>query len=445
MIYRGMCLLFAIAVLLLLTATASANAVIPGITGSTFKLATGAAYVETPDGDSVLVWGYRDVDEDTPVQYPGPTLIVKQGETVTVNLTNNLSVPVSMVFPGQGEVTASMASGTGNTGLLTLEANTGETVRYQFTATHPGTYMYHSGTRPELQIEMGLVGTLIVRPSRFDQNDPAKRTAYGHPDTAYDHEYLFLLSEMDEVIHDLVDVGSPESVDNTTAFPAFWFINGRTGLDTVSPPNVSRLPHQPYSTLVRTHPGEKVLLRFIGAGRDLHPFHPHGNHSTIIARDGRMVTSSLGDPAVGPDLATADFTYNILPGGTYDTIFHWTSNGLGWDIYGDPSDPEFAHDCYGAGPDNIDPATGEDCDDHGKPLPVVLPGLQNLTVGRFYSGSPFLGHFGNLSPGEGALNPNGGLVFLWHSHAKKELTNVDLFSGVMLTFAIIEPPGVPIP
>lgn len=442
--YGGMCLLFAVALLFLFaaTATASANAVIPGITGPTFKLATGAAYVETPDGNSVLIWGYRNVDEDAPVQYPGPTLIVRQGETVTVTVTNNLPQPVSIVFPGQGEVTASGD----NQGLLTWEATAdGGRAQYTFTANHAGTYMYHSGTHPELQIEMGLVGALIVRPSRFDQKDPTKRTAYGHADTAYDHEYLFLLSEMDEVIHDLVDVGSSESVDNTTTFSAFWFINGRTGLDTVSPPNVSRLPHQPYSALVRTHPGEKVLLRFIGAGRDLHPFHPHGNHSTIIARDGRMVTSSRGDPAVGPDLATADFTYNILPGGTYDTIFHWTSSGLGWDIYGDPSDPEFAHDCDGAGPDHIDLATGEDCDDHGKPLSVVLPGVQDLTVGKFYSGSPFLGHFGNLSAGEGALNPNGGLVFLWHSHAKKELTNVDLFPGGMLTFAIIEPPGVPIP
>ena len=52
---------------------------------------------------------------------------------------------------------------------------------------------------------MGLVGAIIVRPAGFDQE--TNRTAYGTPDSAYDHEYLFLLSEMDPFIHDLVDFG----------------------------------------------------------------------------------------------------------------------------------------------------------------------------------------------------------------------------------------------
>jgi len=32
------------------------------------------------------------------------------------------------------------------------------TVTYRFVASQPGTYQYHSGTRPDLQLEMGLVG-----------------------------------------------------------------------------------------------------------------------------------------------------------------------------------------------------------------------------------------------------------------------------------------------
>src|SRR5690606_37497832 len=111
-----------------------------------------------------------------------------------------------------------------------------------------------------------------------------------------------------------------------------------------------------------------------------------------------------------------------VPGETVDAIFEWTSKGLGWDIYGDPSDPAFAHSCNGAGPDNIDPATGEDCNYHGKTfgdptktLPVVLPESQSLTFGGHWSGSPFLGSLGSLPPGEGGLNPYGGLVYMWHS------------------------------
>ena len=69
------------------------------------------------------------------------------------------------------------------------------TVSYTFTATHAGTYLYHSGTQPALQVEMGLLGALIVRPAVANQ-------AYGHANTRFDHEYLFLLTEMDARIHD---------------------------------------------------------------------------------------------------------------------------------------------------------------------------------------------------------------------------------------------------
>jgi hypothetical protein len=434
---------------LALTAVAAhANAVVPGITGPTFNLVTGSAAISTPDGDSLLIWAFGD-GTNSPVQLPGPTLIVNQGDAVVVNLDNTLPQPVSIVFPGQGKVTATG----GGPGLLTRHAcaptNTGPcagttTVSYSFTAAQPGTYVYHSGTNTELQVEMGLYGVIIVRPAGFDQD--TNRTAYGHPNTAYDHEYLFLLSEMDPFIHDLVDFGFPEFIDNTTANPVFWFINGRNGVDTLSPDAAPSQPNQPYSSLARTRPGEKVLLRMVNLGRNLHAFHPHGNHTMIIARDGRMLESA---PGAGPDLGIPDFTITPNAGGTIDGLFSWTSKGLGWDIFGDPNDPNFAHTCTPAAPpaNMIDASSGEDCTYHGVRLDskVVLPGLQDVTFGGWYSGSPFLGHFGQLPPGEGGLNLNGGLFFMWHSHNEKELTNFDIFPGGMLTFVIIEPPGTPIP
>ena len=432
--YSGLGALLVVPLLFLWAASAGANAVIPGISGPTFNLVAGSANIPTPDGDSVRIWAYGD--GTNPVQYPGPTLIVTQGQTVRVNLTNNLTRRVSIVFPGQQRVTAS-----GDVkGLLTWEANpNGGHASYSFVASQAGTYMYHSGTRPELEIEMGLVGAIIVRPASFNQN--SNRTAYGHPDTAYDHEYLFMLSEMDPFIHDLVDVGLINDIDNTTWNPRFWFLNGRNAMDTLSDHNVPWLPNQPYGALARTHPGEKVLIRLIGAGRDMHAFHPHGNHSVLIARDGRMLSSG---PGAGPDLGLRDFTFTPTPGETMDMIFQWTGFKLGWDIYGDPTQDGFAHTCSDGNGDDFDDVTHEYCPDHGKPLPVVLPALQDVTFGGQYSGSPFLGHFGELPPGEGGLNLNGGLFFMWHSHNEKELINFDIFPGGMMSFVIIEPLGVPI-
>ncbi|MBI5076004.1 MAG: multicopper oxidase family protein [Nitrospirae bacterium] len=409
----GIWLLSAVVVLF---AAFPAHGAIDGITGTTFNLTARPGYISTAEGGSYLMWGYANGIGSGAMQYPGPTLIVNQGDVVTVNLSNQLTMPVSIVFPGQSAVTA-----TGGTpGLLTREAAPGgtDTVSYTFTAAQPGTYTYYSGTRPELQIEMGLVGALIVRPT----TNPATQ-AYNHPDSQFDHEYLFLLSEIDPIIHDQVSAGNMALVDNTTYFPVYWMINGRTGPDTMTPANNPLLPNQPYNSMPMMHPGEKILLRMIGGGRDMHPFHTHGNHHKVIARDGRLLSSG-----VGADLAEMAFTTTVVPGSTADAIFGWTGDRLGWDMYG-----------HTAG-DPLQP--NEYAPDHGKPFPVTLPTQLEVTNGQFFSGSPFLGTMGYIPPGEGGFNPNSGFLYMWHSHNEKEIVNNDIFPGGLMTMMIIEAPGV---
>jgi len=437
----GLLTIFATAMLLVFGGNSS-EAAIKGVTGTTFNLTAKADHLATGDGGSVFFWGYAL--NGGRAQYPGPTLIINQGDTITINLANELQQPVSIVFPGQEGVSASG----GTPGLLTSEAPMGGNVSYSFTAIQAGTYLYQSGTSPELQMEMGLVGAIIVRPYGYSATAPR---AYSHPDSAYDREYLFLLTEMDPRIHQAVEFFGVAGVNPdwfSDYFPGWWFINGRNAPDTMLM-DAAWLPTQPYNCMPRMHPGERLLMRIVDAGRDLHPFHHHGNHARVIAKDGRVLDTGAGSSKI--DLSYMVFTVQAVPGETVDAIFEWTSKGLGWDIYGDPSDPAFAHSCNGAGPDNIDPATGEDCNYHGKTfgdptktLPVVLPESQSLTFGGHWSGSPFLGSLGSLPPGEGGLNPYGGLVYMWHSHTEKEMTNYDIFPGGMMTMFIVEAPGVPI-
>jgi len=396
----------------ILFAVFPAQAAIDGITGTTFNLTAKAGYISTAEGGSYLMWGYAN--GAGVMQYPGPTLIVNEGAVVTINLSNQLTVPVSIVFPGQGAVTATG----GAPGLLTREASPAGTVSYTFTAAQPGTYTYYSGTSPELQIEMGLVGALIVRPA----TNPATQ-AYNHADSQFDHEYLFLISEMDPIIHDQVALGNMNLVDNTTYWPVYWFLNGRTAPDTMTQANNPLLPNQPYNCMPMMHPGEKILVRMIGGGRDLHPLHLHGNDHKVIARDGRLLSSG-----VGANLAEMAFTTTVVPGSTVDAIYTWTGAKLGWDMYGH------------APGDSLQP--NEYAPDHGKPFPVALPGQLELTNGQFYSGSPFLGTMGYIPPGEGGFNPNSGFLYMWHSHNEKEIINNDIFPGGMLTMLIIEAPGV---
>jgi len=408
-----------------------AQAAIEGITGPTFTLTAKAGYISTGDGQNLLAYGYANGAGE--MQYPGPTLIVDQGDTITITLINQLpaiapdAAPnVSIVFPGQENVSANPAGNPASTaqGNLTLEARPTGSVTYTFVASQPGTYLYHSGTDTALQVEMGLTGALIVRPN---VGDPLHR-AYGHEDSRFDREYLFFQTEMDINIHRLVELGARAMVDFSTYRPTLWFFNGRNAPDSMSDNYVAWLPTQPYGSMAMMHPGEKVLLRLVGGGRDFHPFHHHGNNTWLIAKDGRLLQSASNS---GPDLAVSNFTITIAPGETYDATFEWTGQGLGFDIYGHaPGDPM---------------APNEDGADHGKPLPTVLPDFLSVTIGGFYSGSPFIGQVGALPPGQGGLNPNGAVVFMWHSHTERELTNDDIFPGGAMAMMMIEHPDVPLP
>ncbi|MEQ1637897.1 MAG: multicopper oxidase domain-containing protein [Methylococcales bacterium] len=421
-----------------------AGATIPGISGPNFNLTAAEDYLTTPDGGSVYVWGYGN-GNNAAMQYPGPTLIVNQGQVVTVSLKNNLWKNTSIVFPGQEGVTTSCDAqvSVGTPGLLTCEAAPNSpAVTYTFTASKPGTYLYHSGTRPDLQTEMGLVGALIVRPTGYSASSPK---AYNHAGSSYDHEYLSLLTEMDVRIHNEVENGAYDTVDTRDYKPVWWFINGRNGIDTVSADNNPLLPNQPYGSIIRTTPGAKVLLRLIGAGRDPHPYHTHGNHFTLLAKDARMFESSPG--VSGPDRTSPGFTNETFPGETYDLLFTWTGSGLGWDMYGytNATQPSYCDANNAATPAYPADKMTQSAADRCKALPVTLPGLQELTFGPFYSGSPYLGNAGALPPGEGGFNANNGYFYMWHSHSERELVNFNIFPGGMLTFLIVEPPGTAIP
>jgi hypothetical protein len=449
--------LLVVAGMFFMTGTPMSHALIDGCRSTNFALVAKQDHIVTSDGDSMLMWGYaleNGCPGENPVKhpvgrmiYPGPTMILNEGDVVTVTLKNALPVQagnVSIVFPGH------KVSATGGVpGLLTREAPPDGTtaVTYVFTATEPGTYLYRSGTRPDLQVEMGLVGAIIVRPSLGAQY------AYNHADTEFGHEYLYLITEMDPRIHRQVEMGQWSSIDTTSYFATNWFVNGRNFPDLMADSYVPWLPTQPYNCQPRMHVGDKTLIRLIGGGRDLHPMHLHGNDFETIAVDGRLLSSGAG---AGPDLAWKATTIRTIPGQTADVMWSWTGEGLGWDIYGH-SGGEVHQSGPGQGlaicgtyvPGNpatyFDPYNKEYCPDHGVPFPVILPPRDAVRYGAFYSGSPFLGGQGELPPGHAGLNAAGGFFYMWHSHTEKELTSNDIWPGGLVTFMIVEPEGVPIP
>jgi FtsP/CotA-like multicopper oxidase with cupredoxin domain len=475
----------------LLVGQGVAHAAVPGITGTSFDLVATAGRTSQPDGAMIYTWGYGCSTARTPtfapagkfasatcptMQLPGPTLVVKAGTTVTVTLTNKLpgaAGATSMVFPGQ-TVTATG----GVPGVLTQEAAASDcaadstktcgSVTYSFTPTTPGTYAYHSGSRPELQVEMGLYGALIVVPNTT-ANTPKctlgpyslATAAYDHASACYDREYLFQFSEISSVIHEQVE--AQLSTCGATACPVltvatdpyrpnYYLINGRSMPDLMDVSYSPAYKNQPYNGNPHMHPGEQVLMRNIGHGRWQHPFHFHGNHARMLARDGNILVSAT-DPTklAGPLL----FTLPTLPGQTADLLYSWTGQGLNWDVYGTQE-----HKCNGvtvaqaaqptpaqltslASNGGFDKDTKEYCLDHGKGIPVIPPDPSIVANGQWYGGTPYLGlsQFDptKLAPGTLNQNPNAGYAFMWHSHNEREITTNDVFPGGMMMMLIVDP------
>jgi len=462
-------------------AALSAHATVTGISGvgggtspRAFEMFVDEGYISAADGVQIYTWGYGASTSSGGtglMQYSGPTLLVKQGETVDITLSNRLPIRTSMMFPGQSGVTACVGTlpcrlagqGAAATGVLAGEVAPGSvaaptTVTYSFTASQPGTYLYQSGSQPGLQNEMGLVGALIVYPTGTGvPTAGTTRWAYNHVGTAFQREALLISSDMDSKIHQAVDerlkamrsandaclassAGCLFNVDLAHRFPDYWFLNGRTSPDVFANNNIGEMPHQPYNALPRLHPGEKILLRMVGGGSDLHPMHHHGNNSWAIARDGRMLSS---DPILkGPNLAFSDYTIKVVPGQTYDAIWTWSGAGIGWDIYGKV--------CGGVGQPTCtsvytDPrALHQDPADRGKAIPVKLPSEFELSYGEFYSGSPYLGDFGIRPVGAGFANTTGAFFHMFHSHNEREVVNGGVYPGGMMTMLVVEPFSVTI-
>ncbi|HEX8979148.1 MAG TPA: multicopper oxidase family protein [Parasulfuritortus sp.] len=387
-------------------AAGHARAAAPGITGPAFNLDAAPAYISQPDGSSIYSWGYgcnglpagfapaaigTAQGANCPgMQIPGPTLIVHEGDQVSVTLTNNLPPAAgntSMMFPGFTVTAAAAASqpatctngAPAQQGLLAMEAATGCAVTYTFTATTPGTRTYYSGTQGDLQIEMGLYGVIIVLPNAVPAETllagvppdchgltatlPDGQTdfrlaasAYDIPQSCYDREYLFQFSEIDPVIHSQAEVQAALPCTQPTGcmtiqtepyHPAYFMINGRSMPDDMDPNYAPQYPHQPYNGNPHVHPGERALIRETGTGRWQHPFHEHANHLHVLAWDANLLLAKT-DPTklAGPLL----FTTTSTPGQAMDAIFYWTGKGLNWDVFG--------HTASGAGSVyNIDPAS----------------------------------------------------------------------------------------
>ena len=402
-----------------------------GGTNPTFNLTTRAGYINLADGTTAYMWGFSEGGK--PFQHPGPVLCVNEGDTVTVVLHNAFTTSspknapaVSIVFPGQENVLADGApsqpvfdGGGALTSLARPAQPGGGTVTYSFVATRPGTYLYESGggqktsgtaslySSPQIQVRMGLFGSLIVRPAMGSNFVYDRADSQFEPST----EFMLLLSEIDPYLNAKVLKGAAFNLDNYK--PRYWLINGRQFPDSIADNFASWLPSQPYGSLATILPYDATtnpwpaVDRYLSVGTVDFPFHPHGNNGKVIGRDGMPLAAGAGQ-----DMSFDKFAVNIGPGQTWDVLFDWKDN------------------------EDYSPSN---------PVPASEPDLQNLTVGMFYGGSPYLGVTEAMPPGVQTLNECGEFYIIAHNHALHQLTSWGVNMTGPITYTRVNPPSVACP
>ena len=228
---------------------------------------------------------------------PGPILRFREGDTVTVNLKNQLPEMTAihwhgLLIPGHHD------GAPGFNGFAGVKA--GETYQYKFTLRQTGTYWYHS--HASTQEQAGQYGALIIDPK-------------DGPDVAVDREHVILLTDHTpenperiarnlkadpgyynwnkRTFPELLRDASKFGLGKTLADRAEWSRMRMDATDIADVSNYTLLANglptvrKPFFEVKK---GEKVRLRFInGSAMSFMDVRIPGLTMTVIAADGRMV------------------------------------------------------------------------------------------------------------------------------------------------------------
>jgi FtsP/CotA-like multicopper oxidase with cupredoxin domain len=181
---------------------------------------------------------------------------------------------------------------------------------YHFQPMRPGTFMYYGLMNMSEDVNMGMCGALVVRPS------DASRSVYGmNSGTDYDQEFTFILSEFDPRWHRFIegDEDTPNYYQPEWQ-PELWFINGRTFPQTLSPFAWNKVGgsadlESRYNTHLIVEPDHNFLVRYINAGHQSHSITQQGWSMRVVGGDGFALKAQIEKN-----------TLSIAPGESYEVI-----------------------------------------------------------------------------------------------------------------------------
>jgi len=234
------------------------------------KLNASITTVNVGTGKFFKAWTYNG-------QLPGPEIRLKEGEKLRAIFKNYL--PEGSTIHWHGLPVPNKMDGV--PGITQNPVNPGQSFVYEFAATPPGTYIYH--THASYQLDRGLYGALIIEPKKEER--------------AYDREYTLMLEGWATI-----DGGAPEASKMGRINPGGMMGMGMMGMMRGQPRQGEPLQEPIYDTYgingkvfnasapFKVRKGDRVRLRIINASSaTTFTLRISGHSLTITHTDGRPI------------------------------------------------------------------------------------------------------------------------------------------------------------
>ncbi|MBX5475219.1 MAG: copper oxidase, partial [Thermoleophilia bacterium] len=237
-----------------------------------FRLTAKPVLWQILPGTRVTAWTFNGT-------VPGPEIRVPYGQKLRIIVTNKLPEPTSIHWHGIAVPNAM----DGVPGVTQQPIGVGKSFTYSFRAIPAGggdggTFFYHSHYDEDRQVGLGLSAPLIIVP-------PKQTTSY-----AVDRTLMLGEWNLDPASGD-----TRPPMDMEGLLPNYFTINGKS---------------YPATAPIDVKPGQRVLLRLVGAGQFIHPMHLHGTAFTVLAKDGHTLPSPYKADVI-----------DVAPGERYDVAF----------------------------------------------------------------------------------------------------------------------------
>ncbi|MGD8590582.1 MAG: multicopper oxidase domain-containing protein [Chromatiales bacterium] len=322
-------------------------------------LVGGDGFVNMADGYLQYIFGFADVtgipsdlvltEGLLAANFPAPTIVQDEGDLYYLTLTNvgmvmrpDLFDPHTVHYHGFPNASP-VFDGLPESGLAIGMA---ASLTYFYNVKEPGTYMYHCHAEATEHMQMGMLGSLYVRPAQNKtgcidplvcpvaqlggNTDTTAPLGYAYNDgdgsTAYDVEYPVQIGSFDKEFHDASLAVQP--LPFAAMKDDYPMLNGRGYPDTLSltPPTGDAqvengdILSQPVHTLIEAISGQRILLRVSNLNiTRYNTLAAAGLSMRVIARDARLLRGPDGK-----DLSYATSSITLGGGEAADVIIDTT-------------------------------------------------------------------------------------------------------------------------